>query len=102
MVDRWLENLIDTNESQMTTLNATFDPFVGTLTTKNMASCTSCRGGLLQALGLREERWHNQSLAVDDGLIFPLKLQTSLSYLRSQGVTVKLLTRGSIYIEQLS
>ena len=61
-----------------------------------------CRGGLLPTLGLREERWHNQSLAVDDGLIFPLKLQTSLSYLRSQGVTVKLLTRGSIYIEQLS
>ena len=34
--------------------------------------------------------------------IFPLKLQTPLSYLRSQGVTVKLLTRGSIYIKQLS
>ena len=41
MVDRWLENLIETNETQMTTLNATFDPLVGTLTTKNMASCTS-------------------------------------------------------------
>ena len=25
------------------------------------------RGGLLQTLGSREERWHNQSLAVDDG-----------------------------------
>ena len=25
----------------MTTLNATFDPFVGTLTTNNMPSCTS-------------------------------------------------------------
>ena len=61
-----------------------------------------CRGRLLQTLGLREERWHNQSLAVDDGLIFPLKLQTPLSYLRSQGVTVKLLTRGSICIELLS
>ena len=35
-------------------------------------------------------------------LIFPLKLQTPLSYLKSQGVTVKLLTRGSIYIERLS
>ena len=57
MVDSWLENLIDSNESQMTTLNATFDPFVGTLTTKNMTSCSSCRGGLLQTLGLREERW---------------------------------------------
>ena len=34
-------------------------------------------------------------------LIFPLKLQTPLSYLRSQGVTVKLLTRGSIYIDFL-
>ena len=34
-------------------------------------------------------------------LIFPLKLQTRLSYLRSQGVTEKLLTRGPIYIEQL-
>ena len=33
-----MENLIDTNESQMNTLNATFDPFVGTLTTKNMVS----------------------------------------------------------------
>ena len=43
-VDRWLENLIDRNESQMTTLHATLDPlikFVRTLTTTNMASCTS-------------------------------------------------------------
>ena len=39
--DRWLENLIDRNESQMTTLHATLDPFVGKLTTTNMASCTS-------------------------------------------------------------
>ena len=30
--------LIDRNESQMTTLKATFDPFVGTLTTTNLAS----------------------------------------------------------------
>ena len=29
-----MENLVDRNESQMTTLNATFDPFVGTLTIK--------------------------------------------------------------------
>ena len=40
-VDRWLENLIDRNEIQRTTLNATFDPFAGIPTTKNMASCTS-------------------------------------------------------------
>ena len=40
-VDRWLENLIDRNKSQIATLNATFDPFVGTLTAKNMVSCTS-------------------------------------------------------------
>ena len=33
MVDRSLENLIDRNESQMTSLNTTFDPFVRTLTT---------------------------------------------------------------------
>ena len=77
MVDRWLENLIDTNERQMTTLNATFDPFVGTLTTKNMASCTSSRGGLLQTLGLREERWHNQSLAVDDGFNLSVEVTNS-------------------------
>ena len=31
----------DRNKSRMTTLNATFDPFVGTLTTNNMSSCTS-------------------------------------------------------------
>ena len=36
-----MENLTDRNESQMT--NATFDPFVGTLTTNNMPSCTSQR-----------------------------------------------------------
>ena len=30
-----MENLVDRNESQMTTLNATFDPFVGTLTINN-------------------------------------------------------------------
>ena len=77
MVDRWLESLIDTNESQMTRLNATFDPFVGTLTTKNVASCTSCRGGLLQALGLREERWHNQSLVVDDGFNLSVEVTNS-------------------------
>ena len=40
-VDRWLENLIERNESQMTTLHATLDRFIGTLTTTNMASCTS-------------------------------------------------------------
>ena len=43
-VDRWLEHLIDRNESQMTTLHATLDPlikFVRTLTTTNMASCIS-------------------------------------------------------------
>ena len=45
----------------------------------------------------RGDTLHDQSLAVDDGLIFPLKLQTPLNYLRSQGVK-KLLTRGSIYI----
>ena len=33
MVDRLLENFIDRSESQMTSLNTTFDPFVGTLTT---------------------------------------------------------------------
>ena len=37
-LDRWRENLIDRNESQVTTLHATLDPFVGTLTTTNMAS----------------------------------------------------------------
>ena len=56
-----------------------------------------CSGGLLQTLGLPAGRWHNQSLAVDGGVIFPLRLQT----LRSHGVK-KLLTRGSICIEQLS
>ena len=30
--------LIDRNDSQMTTLKATFDAFVGTLTTKNLTS----------------------------------------------------------------
>ena len=41
ILPRWLENLMDRNESQMTTLHATPDPFVGTLTTTNIASCTS-------------------------------------------------------------
>ena len=39
-MDRWLENLIDRNESQKTTLHATLDQFLGTMTTTNMASYT--------------------------------------------------------------
>ena len=41
-MDRWLENLIDRNECQTTTLHATLDQFLGTMTTTNMASCTFC------------------------------------------------------------
>ena len=33
MVDRLLQNFIDRSESQVTSLNTTFDPFVRTLTT---------------------------------------------------------------------
>ena len=36
-----------------------------------------CRGGLLQTLGLREERWHNQSLAVDDGFNLSVEVTNS-------------------------
>ena len=36
-----------------------------------------CRGGLLQTLGLREERWHNQSLAVDDGFNLSVEVANS-------------------------
>ena len=41
-----------------------------------------CSGGLLQTLGLREERWHNQSLAVDDG--FNLSFEVTNSSFLSQ------------------
>ena len=89
MVDRWMENLIDTNESQMNTLNATFDPFVGTLTTKNMASGVLLLEGYFYRLQDYVKRGDTTRVwQLTMVLIFPLKLQTLLSHLRSQGVTV--------------
>ena len=42
-----------------------------------------CRGGLLQTLELREERWLNQSLAVDDGFNVFFEVTNSSSYLKA-------------------
>ena len=42
-----------------------------------------CRGGLLQTLELREERWLNQSFAVDDGFNLFVEVTNSSSYLKA-------------------
>ena len=53
-----------------------------TFSTKS-SSFSMCRGGLLQTLELREERWLNQSLAVDDGFNLFVEVTNSSSYLKA-------------------
>ena len=62
----------------MTTLNATFDPFVGTLTTKNMASGALLLEGDFYRLKDYVKRGDTtRSCAVDDGFNLSVEVTNS-------------------------